>query len=419
MTVALEDAKRTPENPPQKPLRGSDRKGHRLIFANQLRGLASFSVMLTHLIGVYWAGKQVVAAATSSPPQPGGFPRLFWLVAHHWFNFGPFGVAIFFLISGLVIPISLGTHSRLSFLIARILRVYPTYIAAFTVNLIVIWAASRYWHLPFVYPPHTLHGDILLIGSNALLLQDFFGQPYIDMVSWTLCIELKFYLLMAFLAPAIRSGNVAILFAIAAGALAFNLAANTYLLSPLAAVWPSVMNVMLQESVYVVFMLIGVLFNYRLHKLISPLGLLTSVGGLLLLFIACWRTSAVGNQYPVVPVNYVYALALFGLLFMVRRWVKETRPLSALAAISFPFYLVHAVVGYSLLKVLMLSAGLRYTAALTITIPVLLALASLIHISVERRSIALGKRFTTLKSYGSGSASSILTPSSSKSLGSH
>ena len=370
--------------------RGLDQHGQRLVFANQLRGLAALSVMLTHLIGIFWAERGVVAAATSSPAQPGDVPSLFWLVAHPWFNFGPFGVAIFFLISGLVIPISLGVHSRPGFLLARILRIYPTYLAALAVNLCVVWAGSRYWGLPFGHPAHT-------ILANALLIQDFTAEPSIDLVNWTLCVELKFYLLMALLSPAICNGSVAVLFAVAAGALAFNLAASTPLLAPVAAAWPGLIDAMSHESFYVVFMLVGVLFNYRLRGLLSLHALCASVAGLLLLFVACWRSSALAGQYPVVTVNYGYALALFSALFMLRRWVRETRPLDALAAVSFPFYLVHSLTGYSLLKVLMLAGGLGYGAALTITVPVVLAVAAMIHLGVERWSITLGKRLAVAK----------------------
>jgi peptidoglycan/LPS O-acetylase OafA/YrhL len=370
--------------------RDLDQHSQRLIFANQLRGLAAFSVMLSHLIGVFWAERSVVAAATSSPAQPGDVPSLFWLVAHPWFNFGPFGVAIFFLISGLVIPISLGVHSRPSFLLARILRIYPTYLAALAVDLGVVWAGSRYWGLPFGHSAHT-------ILANALLIQDFLAEPSIDLVNWTLCIELKFYLLMALLASAIRGGSVAALFAVAAGALAFNLAASTPLLASVAAAWPGLIDVVSHESFYVVFMLIGVIFNYRLRGLLSLHALFASVAGLLLLFVACWRSGALAGQYPVVTANYVYALALFGALFMLRRWIRETRPLDALAAVSYPFYLIHGLVGYSLLKVLMLAGGLGYVAALAITVPIVLAVATILHLGVERWSIVVGKRLAVAK----------------------
>lgn len=366
---------------------GPDRHGQRLVFANQLRGLAAFAVVLSHLIGVFWAERGIVAAATSSPAQPGDAPGIFWLAAHPWFNFGPFGVAVFFLISGLVIPISLGVHSRRSFLLARALRIYPTYLVALAINLGIVWVGAHYWGLPFGISFRT-------ILANALLVQDVLAWPSIDLVNWTLCIELKFYILMAVLAPAIRNGSVAVLFAVALGALALNLAASTPLFGPVTKARHGFIGLMSRESFYVVFMLVGVLFNYRLRGLLRLPAFLASIAGLFLLFVACWRSSALAGQYPVVTVNYAYALALFGALFLLRQRVRGTWPLDALAAVSFPLYLIHSLVGWSLLKVLMLEGGLGYVAALAITVPAVLALAATLHVGVERWSVARGKRLS-------------------------
>ncbi|WP_198379717.1 acyltransferase [Roseomonas sp. KE2513] len=361
------------------------RDGHRLVFANQLRGLAALAVMVAHLIGVFWGSREVVGITTSSPPQPGELPGIFTLVSQPWFNFGPFGVAVFFLISGLVIPISLGAHSRATFILARLLRIYPTYLAALAVNLGGVWLASRYWDLPFAHAGST-------ILANALLLQDILVKPTVDLVNWSLVVELKFYLLMALLAPAIRRGSVSALFAIGFGALAANLALGAPLFAAAVAPWQAPFNGVLFSTPYLVFMLIGVLFNYRLRGLLSAPGLLAGIVGLGALFVACWRGGPFPEGYPHVLVNYAYALALFGGLFLIRGHLRPFRPLDALAAISFPLYLIHSLIGYSLLKLLMIAGGLGYYPALAITVPAVMAVAALLHFGVERWSIEAGKR---------------------------
>ena len=98
----------------------------RLIFANQSRGLAALSVVGSHWVGVYFGSPDSVAAATATPLETGPVPALFGVFAQPWFNFSPFGVALFFLISGLVIPISLDNHNRAGFTLARALRIFPT-----------------------------------------------------------------------------------------------------------------------------------------------------------------------------------------------------------------------------------------------------------------------------------------------------
>ena len=65
--------------------------------------------------------------------------------------------------------------------------------------------------------------------------------------------------------------------------------------------------------------------------------------------------------------------------------------LDFVAAISFPLYLVHALIGFSLLKLLMLSGHMAYLPALAVTLPVVLLVATLLHVTVEVRSIAMGR----------------------------
>ena len=162
----------------------------RLIFANQLRGVAALCVVFSHLVGVYWGMRDYVGLASASPVQPGPVPDIFAVASYPWFNFGPFGVGLFFLISGFVIPFSLDRHSRASFLAARLLRIYPTYVAALCLELAVLQAAALYWQRPFPYGDATVLWNLLLLNSQT-------GHPSIDLVNWTLVVELKFYLVMA------------------------------------------------------------------------------------------------------------------------------------------------------------------------------------------------------------------------------
>ena len=357
---------------------------HRLVFANQLRGLASLSVACSHLLGVFWVMRPFVSLATASPPQPGGLPGVFVLVSNPWFNYGPFGVGLFFLISGLVIPISLGVHSRTSFMLARLLRVYPTYVLALLLELCVLQAASSYWGLPFPHDRWTILGNLLLL-HNAL------GVPSVDLVNWTLCIELKFYLLLALIAPAIRDGRVGVLFGVAGAILGADLLLNCNFVDPAWRALPLI-ETYRTESHFVVFMLIGVLFQFRLRGQLGGAGFVASAAVMSALFVACWKSGAIAGQVPVVTVNYFYALALFGLQYFLRRWIRPVRIIDLVATVSYPFYLIHSLIGFSLLKLLMLRGGVGYLPALTITVAVLFAVAALLHVVVERPTITLGRR---------------------------
>ncbi len=359
--------------------------GGRIEFANQLRGVAALSVAASHLVGVYWLIPDVVSLVTFSPAPAVAPPAIVSLFRFPWFNFGPFGVALFFLISGLVIPISLETQGRPSFACARLLRIYPTYIAALLFEMAVLAGASVAWQRPFGWTASA-------ILANALLIYDVVGVPSIDLVNWTLSVELKFYLLAMLLLPWIRRGSVAALLATALAILAGNAALAAGLVGDIAAPLSTLSYTFSSHSVCLTFMLIGVAFNFHLRGLLSTARLVGLVAVLLGLFTETWRLGVFRDQFPVVTLNYYAAVLLFALLYAVRRRIRPNRALDAMAAISFPFYVVHSLLGYSLLRALMVGAHLGYGLALAVTVPALLAVSTVIHLLVERPTIRAGRR---------------------------
>ena len=357
----------------------------RIRFANQLRGFAALSVALSHLVGVYWIIPDVVSAVTFSPNQAGPAPAaLLQVVAYPWFNFGPFGVAVFFLISGFVIPFSLEKHTRLSFAAARLLRIFPTYIAAFLLEMAVLYAASLAWRRPFAYGTET-------IVTNALLIYDLVGQPSVDLVNWTLSVELKFYLLAMLLLPAIRQGRAGALVAAGTAVLVGNGLMAAGLLGDVGAPPSTVSYTVSSHSVCLAYMLIGVAFNFHGRQLIGGWALAVTVAVLTALFLSSWRLSVWSGQFPVVTLNYLYALVLFTALYAGRQFVPANPVVDAMAAISFPFYVVHSLLGYSLLRALTVGAGLGYYPAAAITLPTLLLVAAGLHIAVERPTARAGQ----------------------------
>ena len=105
---------------------------------------------------------------------------------------GVAGVAIFFFISGYVIPLSVGVRlDARAFLIRRLFRVYPLFLAA--IVLLVLMAATG------LLPSWSgmLSAAPFAWAANLLLVQDFVGVPAFLGVSWTLAIELIWYGLFA------------------------------------------------------------------------------------------------------------------------------------------------------------------------------------------------------------------------------
>jgi len=145
----------------------------RLIELDALRGIAVMLVLLSHYTYAY--------------------DYYFKTLDQHFFHFpyGGFGVQIFFMISGFVILMTIESADSLKhFVISRFARLYPTYWVSIALTLIVI----------SLFPIPTLGNysfiDILI---NLTMIQGYLKVAYIDGVYWTLGIELIFYAIIGLL----------------------------------------------------------------------------------------------------------------------------------------------------------------------------------------------------------------------------
>lgn len=364
---------------------GQGRGTPRLNFANQLRGLAALSVVFAHLIGVFWLMQEYLQSTTLAPAQGGAIPGLVTATTVEWFQPGPFGVGLFFLISGLVVPISLEKHSAASFIVARVLRIYPTYMAGLGVQMLALLASSQVWGRPVPY-------GWKVILANAFLVHDLTGLPSIDLVNWTLTTELRFYALVALLAPWFRTGRLGAVFGPSVAACMLALLISQGVIGTFALDTSTTTYTVSSELPFLILMLMGVLFNYHLQR---HVGTAVLVGGLIALaamMTFAWWFSVLRGQLTHVLINDAYALALFAALYAVRAHVAANRVLDALAAISYPLYLVHSTLGYLVMKTLMLLAGFGYLPALAAALLVVAAVATVLHVTVEKPSIGWGRR---------------------------
>ncbi|GAA2208818.1 hypothetical protein GCM10009850_042760 [Nonomuraea monospora] len=138
----------------------------RLAWLDALRGIGAMAVVGEHL--TTWAMPWLRPTA---------------------FNLGVYGVLVFFLVSGYIIPTSLERHGDLrAFWIGRAFRLYPLYLAVIAVVLALAWWIPVRPEVP---------RDLSSAAAHATMLLDVVGVAGVLNTMWTLSYEMIFYLLAA------------------------------------------------------------------------------------------------------------------------------------------------------------------------------------------------------------------------------
>ena len=162
------------EPPPTATPSGAPRTQQRLQFLDAVRGIAALTVAVQHSL------------------ESVSFSYFEW--SHEVFRPGEWGVILFFVSSGFIIPVSLDRYRSVGrFWIGRFFRLYPLYWAVLIAGG-VLFALDRY-HIPEAFTLHWVRGS----AANATMAQEFIGQPHVLGQAWTLSYELVFYMLVSLL----------------------------------------------------------------------------------------------------------------------------------------------------------------------------------------------------------------------------
>lgn len=149
--------------------------GTRLEFLDALRGLAAMLVVVEHISEQQWTAFQTFALER--------------------FRFGEFGVVVFFMISGFIIPASLERRGSLrEFWIGRVFRLFPIYWATIVAILVLHFGFHRYRGIDFYWPHWARY-----TAYNATMVQNFFTTRMALGQSWTLAYEMTFYVAVSIL----------------------------------------------------------------------------------------------------------------------------------------------------------------------------------------------------------------------------
>ena len=314
----------------------------RLPQVDVLRGAAAVSVVVFHYSG---------HAARYFPDFP------------FTFEIGRFGVELFFAISGFFIFSTVDKCAGAwEFVLLRFSRLYPAYWATLLMLLIYdLMGDSSIWVTGYV--------------ANATMLQSIFGIKDLDIVFWSLAVEMMFYFLMAIL--------------MATGAIQFPTAVVVIWLGA-SNIWPMFRDLSFAQSdlvktmsgvvIYGPFFVIGMVYyilqKVRWNRPLIPLVLLASCA------ITEFNTDGFEMGIAAIVVIASMGCALQG-------WLRVfVNPVTLwLGAISFSLYLVHRNFGYLVLFKL-ISLGIDNRLAFGLVLCGALALASALTYWIEIPSLA-------------------------------
>jgi len=185
-----------PRQAPAAPAKPASDSARRLGWLDVLRGLAALAVVFDHLS--YYVLQHVRG------------------VVYQWFDPGNYGVFVFFIISGYIVPASLERKGSVrTFWVSRVFRLYPLY-------LLAVGLAVGLYFIHF----GSLRGEggdpETSVLSQLLMMSNVLGGSNLPNVVWSLSYEMVFYLLLTALFIARvhkRSSWYALAFAAAAVAI--------------------------------------------------------------------------------------------------------------------------------------------------------------------------------------------------------
>jgi peptidoglycan/LPS O-acetylase OafA/YrhL len=337
----------------------------RLQNLDALRGLAALTVLIPHLLGHVW---RAMPAET------------IWLktVGLDYFDWGRFGVVLFFLISGHVIPLSFSGPTPLrKFIISRAFRLYPAFWLAVLAMSGVIVIATR-------------DLDVRQVLANLTMDYPVFKEQALSGVYWTLVVEILFYITATalFIAGALERPIIVAAVALLAIASA---------VVPMSANMQGMHVPVTLLGYHLSFLLLGALIRQALTDVPygRPMAWLVGIAiGVTLPLVSGLLTGQFTNFTISQPTGVIYAiaaaLALY-LLFWLPRFQSQPWFALSLGAWSYSIYLFHEPIADAVTWVIAPTNGLQAVAFVVAVTAITIVVAYFIYRFIEAPAIALGK----------------------------
>ena len=283
-----------------------DKKSDHILIINSLRGLAATAVCFYHFVSTT---KDYVNDETLLSV----------------FKYGDHGVQLFFIISGIVIPLSMiksgyTLRNWKNFMLKRFIRIEPPYLVAVAIGIVYLIGRNYVGGKAPVDLTPTLTDILLHLGYLIPFVEN---ANWVNPVFWTLAVEFQYYIALSLLFPLALSGKLflrSIFYALFIGA---GFATLSYAFFPH---WGP-------------YFLVGIIYILMRKELISKLEF-----GVVALILA-----------PIIYINLGVAdigIAVVSLLVIHFFSNFKTKLTLFLGKISYSLYLVHSMIGAAFINYL-------------------------------------------------------------------
>ncbi len=351
-----------------------DRTITHLPIADILRGLAASWVFLFHAS----EGGHIDGLARILPE----------MLTNIVFSAGHLGVAVFFVLSGLVIAMSGercgdGLIPAANFLARRLTRLAPPYYLSLVVVLAYLLLKKKFEPAGVTLPEPSA------LAAHLLFLQDALGIQALNSVYWTLCIEIQFYFAFCFLMLLIRWSDR-------------NFPANFG--------WFAIMGI---ACTIAAFWPIGLAYDKKWDASFLPTWHLFLLGVVLrqalkegrfvaapyVIYLSVLTVAAIANKniFTLAGIGTSVVLYAFARLPAYEAWARF-RLLTKLGTISYSFYLLHNPITGAAFNITRRLIGGDIAAeviGLMISFCVCVFFSAISYMIVERPAIQWGRQFRT------------------------
>ncbi|WP_178098836.1 acyltransferase [Pseudomonas sp. H3(2019)] len=358
-------------------------------FLQFLRGVACLIIVYVHWLSFLRTPGVVNGIVYQSELPPYSEPSIVTTIAVAMntslpFDFREmfFGLGLFFLISGFIIPLSLEKSTKINYLIRRIARILPTAIACTVLTAIVIIIAR------FIDGNTVMPFSLKTVLSNALLIRDLKGAAYVDTAIWTLEVEVHFYLIC--FAISFFAGQKKAIVITALALIFLGVSILTAGTDPLLIAYNLQLKLIAMNGCFMVLMFIGMsLYNFHVGN--WSVRKTAAVVVALLLINHYTLRNYYSADFAVMYVNHLYAVLIFLVFFLLGDRLPYSKVMDKIANISYPLYLLHGALGYVVFYAMYKSTSVVWLSVI-VTCLLVYSLTLLVHFTIELPSTPMGKK---------------------------